>query len=63
MCDTFVALPSAAADGSTILARHGDREPNQAQITSLPLSAPAVRMLRQRWTRNPSLPETAFGNQ
>jgi len=31
MCDTFVALPSATADGSVIFGKNSDREPNEAQ--------------------------------
>ena len=34
MCDTLVALPSATADGSTLLAKNSDREPNEAQAIS-----------------------------
>ena len=30
MCDTFVALPQASADGSVILAKNSDREPDEA---------------------------------
>ncbi len=30
MCDTFVALAEATADGSVILAKNSDREPNEA---------------------------------
>lgn len=30
MCDTFVALPQATADGSVILGKNSDREPNEA---------------------------------
>jgi len=30
MCDTFVALSNATADGSVILAKNSDREPNEA---------------------------------
>lgn len=30
MCDTFVALPSATADGSVILGKNSDREPDEA---------------------------------
>ena len=30
MCDTFVALPEATADGSVIFAKNSDREPNEA---------------------------------
>lgn len=32
MCDTLVALPAATQDGSTILAKNSDREPNEAQL-------------------------------
>lgn len=32
MCDTFVALPSATADGSVIFGKNSDREPNEAQV-------------------------------
>jgi len=31
MCDTFVALPPATADGSVIFGKNSDREPNEAQ--------------------------------
>ena len=31
MCDTFVALPPATADGSIIFAKNSNREPNEAQ--------------------------------
>ena len=31
MCDTFVALSSATADGSVIFGKNSDREPNEAQ--------------------------------
>ena len=31
MCDTFVVLPSATADGSVILGKNSDREPNEVQ--------------------------------
>ncbi len=32
MCDSFVVLPSATEDGSTILGKNSDREPNEAQL-------------------------------
>jgi len=32
MCDTFLALPSVTADGSTIFGKNSDREPNEAQV-------------------------------
>ncbi len=31
MCDTFVALPPATADGSILFGKNSDREPNEAQ--------------------------------
>ena len=39
MCDTLVALPAATADGSLLLAKNSDREPNEAQVITC---APAV---------------------
>jgi dipeptidase len=37
MCDTFVSLPQATADGSVILGKNSDREPNEAhEIVALP---------------------------
>lgn len=37
MCDTFVALPSATTDGSVILGKNSDREPDEAhEIIRLP---------------------------
>ena len=32
MCDTFVVMPPATADGSVIMAKNSDREPNEAQV-------------------------------
>ena len=32
MCDTFVALSSATADGSVLFGKNSDREPNEAQV-------------------------------
>lgn len=32
MCDTMVALGKATTDGSTVLAKNSDREPNEAQL-------------------------------
>ncbi len=31
MCDTFVALKNATADGSVIFGKNSDRDPNEAQ--------------------------------
>ena len=42
MCDTFVALSEATADGSVILAKNSDREPNEAhEVTLVPAAAHA----------------------
>ncbi len=32
MCDTFVILPPATADGAVLFAKNSDREPNEAQL-------------------------------
>ncbi|MCD6290726.1 MAG: peptidase U34, partial [Anaerolineae bacterium] len=32
MCDTLVAVGEATADGTVILAKNSDREPNEAQV-------------------------------
>lgn len=32
MCDTFVVLPPETADGSVLLGKNSDREPNEAQL-------------------------------
>lgn len=32
MCDTLVAIGNATADGTTILAKNSDREPNEAHV-------------------------------
>ncbi len=40
MCDTFVSLPDATFDGSVILGKNSDREPNEAHEL---LIAPAVQ--------------------
>jgi dipeptidase len=35
MCDTFVALPMAAARGATLFAKNSDRERNEAQVVEV----------------------------
>ncbi|NIV38771.1 MAG: peptidase U34, partial [Anaerolineae bacterium] len=32
MCDTLVAVGDATADGSVILAKNSDRQPNEAHV-------------------------------
>jgi dipeptidase len=60
MCDTLVALPAATADGSTILAKNSDREPNEAQaICFYPRqSYPAGAELRCTYFTIPQARET-----
>lgn len=41
MCDTFVAIPTATADGSVVFGKNSDREPNEAhQLITIPASEP-----------------------
>jgi dipeptidase len=43
MCDTFVALADATADGSLILAKNSDREPNEAaEVVLVPAASHAA---------------------
>ena len=60
MCDTLVALPSATADGSTLLAKNSDREPNEAQaICAYPRqSFPADATLKCTYITIPQVRET-----
>lgn len=60
MCDTLVALPAATADGSTILAKNSDREPNEAQaICSYPRRTyPSGAELRCTYVKIPQARET-----
>ena len=47
MCDTFVSLPSATADGSVILGKNSDREPNEAhELAFVPAADQAKDRLR-----------------
>ena len=40
VCDTFVSLPDATADGSVILAKNSDGEPNEAhELALIPAAA------------------------
>jgi len=60
MCDTLVAVGSATADGSVILAKNSDREPNEAQVlTYIPRAAhPPGATVKCTYIEVPQVPET-----
>ncbi len=60
MCDTIVALGNATADGSVLLAKNSDREPNEAQLlTVVPGAAhPDGEMVRCTYIQIPQVRET-----
>lgn len=60
MCDTFVALPGATADGSVILAKNSDREPNEAQVVHVvaALEHPPSETLRATYVSIPQARRT-----
>jgi dipeptidase len=59
-CDTSVALGSATADGSTILAKNSDRSPNESQpLTHIPGSThPAGATVRCQYIEIPQVEQT-----
>lgn len=60
MCDTLVAVGSATADGTVILAKNSDREPNEAQaLTYIPHAQhPPGATVRCTYIEVPQVPET-----
>ena len=59
VCDTFVSLPDATADGSVILAKNSDREPNEAhELTLVPAAEQAADVLRATHIEIPQVPRT-----
>jgi dipeptidase len=59
VCDTFVSLPDATADGSVILAKNSDREPNEAhELLLVPAAAQPERVLRATHIEIPQVPRT-----
>jgi dipeptidase len=47
MCDTFVSLPGATADGSVVLGKNSDREPNEAhELVLVPATDHAEQTVR-----------------
>lgn len=63
MCDTFVALPDATADGSLIFGKNSDREPNEAhELAIAPRSRHAPgSMVKLTYVEIPQVEETFFG--
>ncbi len=61
MCDTFVALSDATVDGSVILAKNSDREPNEAHEVVLVAAAfhPTGSSLRCTYIDVPQAPRTS----
>ena len=59
MCDTFVSLPGATSDGSVILAKNSDREPNEAhELVLVPAADQAAGVLRATHIEIPQVPRT-----
>jgi dipeptidase len=60
MCDTFVAMPSAASGGSVIFGKNSDREPNEAQALEYhpPKIHPPGTVLRCTYLEIPQARET-----
>ena len=49
MCDTLVAVGDATADGSVILAKNSDRQPNEAHVLT---QIPRARRHRRMYVYN-----------
>lgn len=59
MCDTLVALGSATADGSVLLAKNSDRAPNEAQLpVYVPRTQHSEAMVKCTHIEIPQVPET-----
>ncbi len=60
MCDTFVAMPAATADGSVIFGKNSDREPNEAQCLEYHPARryPAGQSVRCTYREIPQVRET-----
>lgn len=59
MCDTFVSLPDVTADGSVILAKNSDREPNEAhELAFIPAAEQPLEVLTATHIEIPQVPRT-----
>ncbi len=59
VCDTFVSLPDATADGSVILAKNSDREPNEAhELVLIPAAEHASDVVRTTYIEIPQVQRT-----
>lgn len=59
MCDTFVSLPGATADGSVILGKNSDREPNEAHEVVVVPGGPREGLVKATHIAIPAAP-TAY---
>ncbi len=59
MCDTFVSLPGATSDGSVILGKNSDREPNEAhELLMVPADLDPGRRLKATYIEIAQAPRT-----
>lgn len=59
VCDTFVSLPDATADGSVILAKNSDREPNEAhELVLVPAAEHPAGVVRATYIEIPQVQRT-----
>jgi dipeptidase len=59
MCDTFVSLPGATSDGSVILGKNSDREPNEAhELLMVPASDDPGQRLKATYIEIAQAPRT-----
>lgn len=59
MCDTFVSLPGATADGSVILGKNSDREPNEAHhLLLIPATEHSAQRVRATYIDIPQVSHT-----
>ena len=59
MCDTFVSLPDATRDGSVILGKNSDREPNEAhELLAVPATDHESSQVRTTYIEIDQIPHT-----
>lgn len=58
MCDTFVSVPGATTDGSVILGKNSDREPNEAHEIVFVPAAETAGTVRATYIDIPQVPRT-----
>jgi secernin len=59
VCDTFVSLPDVTTDGSVMLAKNSDREPNEAhEVMFIPAAEQPLEVLAATYIEIPQVPRT-----